>query len=211
MLRFTAFNKHYDDTLVIQAPDMELAHGIYWLKGENGSGKSTLIKSIAGLIPFNGNISVGGIDVRKNRIAYRLAVNYAEAEPLYPGFLTGNDLISFYLNTKRGTASQAAELMGALGVDGYAHHKIGTYSSGMAKKLSLVLGLLGQPKLVLLDEPLITLDQEAVSILQQITARYHQAGMSFLITSHQEITLPGQPFTRLTIVDKTLTQTAQSA
>jgi ABC-2 type transport system ATP-binding protein len=57
----------------------------------------------------------------------------------------------------------------------------------MAKKLSLVLGLLGTPKLVLLDEPLITLDVQAVATLQDIITRYAANGVSFIISSHQAL------------------------
>jgi len=204
MLSFENYKKQFGSTTIIGIPMLQLPHDIYWLKGENGSGKTTLIKSISGLIPFDGRITVAGDDIRTNRIAYTSAVNYAEAEPAYPGFLTGTDLISFYAQTKKGTAQQTKELVDSLGIAAYAGNKTGTYSSGMAKKLSLVLGFLGQPKLILLDEPLITLDQQSVKALQSLIQQYYASGVSFLITSHQEITFESLSPTRLLIKDKTL-------
>lgn len=204
VLHFKNYAKSYNNNLIIQVPDLELPHNIYWLKGENGTGKTTLIKSIAGLIPFNGTIEVGGTDINKQRIEYRQAVNYAEAEPVYPVFLTGNDLINFYQSTKKASDEQVAMLIDSLGIRSYADNKIGTYSSGMTKKLSLVLGLMGRPKLVLLDEPLITLDQQSVANLQHIIAAYFHDGVSFLITSHQEISFPGNTSARLVLQDKTI-------
>ncbi len=185
-------------------PNLTLPHDLYWLKGENGAGKTTLIKSISGLIPFEGTISVDGTDINKKRVAYRQKVNYAEAEPLFPDFLTGNDLIQFYKKTKNAHEAQIGLLVEALGIGSYAAHKVGTYSSGMTKKLSLVLGLMGQPKLILLDEPLITLDQQSVAALQQILEDYYRNGISLFITSHQEITFAGKPSTRLAVHDKTI-------
>lgn len=204
MVGFNGFSKYYNNNLIIKADAFTLEHGIYWLKGENGSGKTTLIKSIAGLIPFSGDITVNDINIRKERIAYRYIVNYAEAEPLYPSFLSGSDLIRFYTATKKADKQQVQTLIDALGIGSYIDNKIGTYSSGMAKKLSLALGFIGGAKLILLDEPLITIDQQAVSVLHALVEGYYKAGVSFLLTSHQEITLPHITTSRLAIVDKTL-------
>lgn len=204
MLSFSNYSKGYGRADVIRIPQLDLEQGIYWLRGENGSGKTTLIKSIAGLVPFSGNIEVAGENIRKNRIAYASMVNYAEAEPLYPDFLTGNDLISFIARTRKATAAQIAQLSESLGITGYKANKIGTYSSGMTKKLSLVLAFLGSPRLILLDEPLITLDVQSVATLQNMILTACENGVTFIITSHQEITLGEAPVTRLLIQDKTL-------
>ena len=204
MLQIKDYKKQFANHLIVGIPSLELPHNIYWLKGENGSGKTTLIKSIGGLIPFEGSIKVNGTDIHQNRMEYRRIVNYAEAEPLYPGFLTGNDLISFYAKTKGATDEQVQNIMAATGIEKYAGSKIGTYSSGMAKKLSLSLGFLGNPKLILLDEPLITLDVESVAILQKLIEEYYNQGVSFLITSHQEIHFPTLSPSRLIVKDKTI-------
>ena len=207
MVRFSDYKKYYDGNLVLEIPALELGHNIYWLQGQNGAGKTTLIKSIAGLLPFDGSISVNSADINKERIAYRSAVNYAEAEPLYPVFLTGSDIIRFYASTKKADEKQVKTLMDAFGINEYAGNKIGTYSSGMVKKLSLVLGFIGNPSLIMLDEPLITLDQKSVKNLQDLIERYFTAGVTFLITSHQEINLPNVKATRLALENKTLTIT----
>lgn len=207
MLRFDGFQKYYDDRLIISA-DMELHTGNYWLKGGNGSGKTTLIKSIAGLIPYKGNILINSISIRKDSTTYRRSINYAEAEPLYPDFLTGNELISFYIKTKGGNKAQADELMETLGAGSYLAQKVGTYSSGMAKKLSLILAFMGMPKLILLDEPLITLDVASVAALQNVVQQRLDAGVSILITSHQELPHAGLRPTLLVIEDATLKQAA---
>lgn len=204
MIVFDQFRKFYGKTEIISIPRLHLEKGIYWLRGDNGTGKSTLMKSIAGLIPFQGNVSVYDANIRHNRIAFTSIVNYTEAEPLYPGFLTGNDLIKFYAETKNAPLGQAEQLCTQLGVNTFAGNPIATYSSGMAKKLSLVLGFLGNPQLILLDEPLITLDTTATAILQQLINQYHSNGVSFIISSHQELAPASEPVTHLFIANKTL-------
>jgi ABC-2 type transport system ATP-binding protein len=187
LLQFRNYKKSYDygSKIVLGIPELTLNRGIYWLKGPNGSGKTSLFKSIAGLIPFDGDIIVDGINIRKQRMAYRKIVNWAEAEPVYPDFLTGNELVAFYQATKGGSTNHIKELIGVIGIEKYLHQKVGSYSSGMVKKLSLLLAFIGEPKLILLDEPLITLDAQTVSIIQKMIQQYYQTGVSFLISSHQ--------------------------
>jgi len=187
MLVFQEYKKSYGKQDIISIGNLALESGIYWLRGENGTGKSTLMKSIAGLIPFKGNITVAGLNIRKQRREYTAVVNYAEAEPLLPGFLTGNDLISFYADAKNAPEGQVEHLCELLGVSNFAGNRIATYSSGMAKKLSLVLGFIGNPRLVLLDEPLITLDTASVEVLQRLINEYAQRGISFIVSSHQDV------------------------
>jgi ABC-2 type transport system ATP-binding protein len=185
MLSITNFKKQYAGNTepVLFISQFQLDAGIYWIKGKNGSGKTSLMKSIAGLIPFEGDIAVTNFDIRKNRKAYAQSVNYAEAEPQYPTFLTGKELIDFYNATKAGKFPET--LCTQLGVDKFMHQKTATYSSGMLKKLSLVLAFTGNPTLILLDEPLIALDVVAVEILQAAIRQFSLSGVSFVITSHQ--------------------------
>ena len=122
---------------------------------------------------------------------YRHCINYAEAEPLYPEFLKGIDLVHLYAYTKKAAASQVNLMIKRFGVSSYINNKVGSYSSGMAKKLSLLLAFMGKPKLILLDEPFITLDQQAKIVVEELIAEYHNKGTAFIIPSHQEFMLPG--------------------
>jgi len=185
MLTITNFQKKYGTSKepVLFIHNCKIEKGIYWIKGANGSGKTSLLKSIAGLIPFEGNIAVNSCDINYNRMAFLQQVNYAEAEPQYPLFLSGKELIDFYRSTKKGNFPDS--LLSNLGVEKFMHQKTSTYSSGMLKKLSLVLAFIGNPTLILLDEPLIALDVAAVDVLQSTIRQYNQADVSFIITSHQ--------------------------
>ncbi|MEO6550335.1 MAG: ABC transporter ATP-binding protein [Ferruginibacter sp.] len=187
MLTITNFQKKYPGNAepVLAINHFETGPGIYWIKGENGSGKTTLLKSIAGMIPFEGNINVNGLDLRNKRSVYTRIVNYAEAEPRYPAFLTGKEIIDFYSSTKGGHFPES--LLKSLGVEKFMHQKTATYSSGMLKKLSLVLGFTGNASLLMLDEPLIALDVAAVEVLHTAISDYAQKGVSFIITSHQPL------------------------
>ena len=189
MLELSNIQKWYGSHHIFSIDELKLPKGVYWLKGANGAGKSTLLKLLAGLIPFKGDVFIEEkISIRKDPVHYRLLLNHAEAEPVYPSFLTGTELIEFVRNIKKGTKEQVNEIRQVLGIDDYLQNPTGSYSSGMLKKLSLLLAFTGNPSWILLDEPLTTLDQSSQKALcQLIMQQRQQKNISFIITSHHDI------------------------
>lgn len=188
MLQFEKVKKYYGTFLALDIPTFSLDHGLWWLKGENGSGKTTFLKLIAGLLPFNGDISINNkYSIRKQRQQFVRLVNYAEAEPLYPTFLTARDLVELYVKTKGGDINEARESLKQLNVLDAYERPLGSYSSGMIKKVSIVLAFIGEPEFILLDEPLITIDATSVETICSMINRKSEQGISFIISSHQEV------------------------
>lgn len=185
MLYLRDFKKRYNEKLVIEAKEYTFSKGVHWVKGQNGSGKTTLFKSVAGLLPFEGEIKLQDISLKKDPIAYRLTVNYAEAEPVFPAYITGEEMVNLFVKYKKADKAQVTDLQEHLDID-FLKEPFGTYSSGMGKKLSLLLAFLGSPQLILLDEPLITLDVKATAALLHLVQSYQKKKeVSFLISSHQ--------------------------
>ncbi|MDP4250947.1 MAG: ABC transporter ATP-binding protein [Bacteroidota bacterium] len=186
MLEIRSGKKVYNGREILNIPLLQLDKGIYWLQGINGSGKTTLLRMIAGLIPFGGDILLDGTSLQQQPLLYRRKISWAEAEPLYPDFITGREIISFYQHVRKAPALQAEKLIHLFGMKQHFSTPVGSYSSGMIKRLSLLLAFLGNPSLVLLDEPLATLDAEAVLLLPDLIAEYQQDfGTSFIFSSHQ--------------------------
>ena len=209
MLQLTDIQKSFGSHLVFSIDDLCLEKGIYWLKGANGSGKSTLLKIIAGLLPFKGEIILNEkISIRKQPVGYRFLINHSSAEPVYPSFLTGNELVEFVRSIKKGTKQQVNEVLEILGIDNYLFNPTGSYSSGMLKKLSLLSAFMGRPEWILLDEPFTTLDQASQTALCRLIRQQHQQGISFIITSHHDIETPDIPFTKIFMLnDKQIQET----
>lgn len=187
MLTIRNYHKAYNGHTILRLDDFTIASGIYWLRGHNGSGKSTFLKTVAGIISFEGDIGLGNqLTLKKQPTAYRSAVNFAEAEPVFPDFLTGIELIQLFKSAKNAPARQEELYVESMGMTSYLPDRISTYSSGMLKKLSLVLAFLGRPACILLDEPLTTLDADSLPILYAwIAGQHQQAGTTFLLSSHQ--------------------------
>ncbi len=188
MLQLLHIKKQYGATIILSIPSLSFEQGIYWIKGGNGSGKTTLLKMLAGLLPFEGIIKLDEFDIKKKPIDYRKYVNYAEAEPLFPSFLTGEELILLFQKAKQANSQDVKNLVDTFKIQSFISNPIGSYSSGMVKKLSLVLAFIGQPKVILLDEPLVTLEDHSIPLLINLINDYQlKRKVTFLITSHQLI------------------------
>jgi ABC-2 type transport system ATP-binding protein len=188
MLELKDTRKSYHSQAVLRKTSLELPKGIYWVKGANGSGKTTLLKMIAGLLPFEGDIVFNKISQKIHPVVYRQNVSWAGAEPLYPDFITGTELLMLYRSIRKVQQKEIDRLLVLFDMTGYINSPIGIYSAGMIKKLSLVLAFMGNPPLCVLDEPLITLDADALdSVCDYIAERYDKNQTTFLMSSHQDL------------------------
>jgi len=209
MLQFEQVHKSYDQHAVLEIPSLQLEKNIYWLQGPNGSGKTTFLRMLAGLIPFKGDILLNGVNLRENPLPYRRLVSFAEAEPLYPSFITGNELVSFYKEIRKAESTQTDMLVNFFRMHRFLPQPVGSYSSGMIKKLSLLLAFIGRPSLILLDEPLSTLDDSALHHMPELISAYHKEfGTCFIFSSHQPFNSYSTVIKKILITDQTLQLTA---
>lgn len=207
MLRLKNIHKKFGANLVYSIDSLELPAGVHWIKGANGSGKSTFLKMLAGMLPFKGEIWLNETSVSKEPVNYRQLINYAPAEPGFPSFLRGDELIEFVKKLKKGNDEQEKEVRNLLAIDRYTANPTGSYSSGMLKKLSLLLAFTGEPKWILLDEPFTTLDQASQLALHKLIQEKNKQGISFILTSHHDMELTDFRFTSIMIMrDKQLLQ-----
>lgn len=188
MIHLNRVTKYYYDKLIISVPEFTFKEGTTWIAGVNGSGKTTLLKIMAGMIPFDGEVKLNGIDVKADPVAYRKLISYAEAEPLYPSFITGTELVEYYKSIRNADEQQVEELIAFSGLRQQLKNPIGTYSSGMVKRLSLLVAFIGHVPMIILDEPFATLDAEGIQALPDLIIDYHiRYKCSFIFSSHQAV------------------------
>jgi ABC-2 type transport system ATP-binding protein len=115
-------------------------------------------------------------------------------------------MIALFADAKDAPTGQEEHYIKSMGMQSFIERPVGTYSSGMMKKLSLLLAFLGKPKLILLDEPLITIDMASLAVLNTwIRERREQEGTSFLLSSHQVLEDGSLPVSgELLVEDQTL-------
>lgn len=185
MLSLSGFVKKYPSGFEVAIDHLELTRGIHLILGGNGSGKSTLLKALAGIHPAKGEVLLGGTSLKSQPLEYRRKIGFSAAEPMFPEYLNLHDLISVVAKAKQSAATEISELKRILDLEDFLTFPIGGYSSGMLKKSSLLLAFMGNPELVILDEPFTTIDSKTQAQLVQLIGQRAKQGTSFLITSHQ--------------------------
>ena len=154
------------------------------LLGPNGAGKSTIMKSIIGFLRYEGKITVGGLP-NKSLDARRMLGYIPEIPALYPN-LTVSEHMEFLARAYRlkDYKSRADELFARFELEDKRRKFGDELSKGMQQKLNLCLGLLPEPQVVLLDEPMIGLDPHAIKELKQMIAQMRQEGRTLLVSTH---------------------------
>ena len=173
--------------MVLEFDEWEIDSGIFWLKGGNGTGKTTLFRIISGQTPFEGTVLLNELNLKKQPTGFRAKISYAEAEPQYPLFITGKELLDFYKDARKASQIDIDSLTDLFEMTQFLNQKVGGYSSGMLKKLSIICAFIGDVELYILDEPLITIDTASADKLYQLILEKSKEGRSFLLSSHQEI------------------------
>lgn len=154
------------------------------LLGPNGAGKSTLIKSVCGLLRYEGKISIGGYENHTTE-AKKLLGYIPEFPVLYP-MLTVSEHLEFIAKAYRleGWEERAEELFRRFELDDKKMKLGKELSKGMQQKVSVCCALLPQPKAVIFDEPLIGLDPHGIRELKNMIAQLRDSGCALLVSTH---------------------------
>lgn len=155
------------------------------LVGHNGAGKTTMIKLMLGLIrPTKGNVRVLGEDPASGAFAARQRLGYLPEHVSFNLALTGTETLAFYARLKNVASKEIAGSLERVGLTGAAKRRVGTYSKGMRQRLGLAQALLGQPSVLLLDEPTTGLDPALRQSFYDILEHLRQEGTTILMSSH---------------------------
>ncbi len=175
---------------MLKGIDLQVAPGmILGYIGPNGAGKSTTIKIITGIIDeFEGEVKVMGMDVRKEALEVKKRIGYIpELAALYDS-LTPVEYLKFtgklYGLSDAVIAGKGWELLKLFDLADKAEARMNTYSKGMRQKVLLISGLMHNPEIIFLDEPLSGLDANAVILVKEMLQQLKQSGKTIFYSSH---------------------------
>lgn len=157
--------------------------------GPNGAGKSTTVRILAGLDDnFKGDVKIKGIDVKEDPLAVKRIIGYIpELADLYD-VLTPMEFLLMVGRLHDMEDAQieerASRMLDFLGLKDQLHERMDTFSKGMRQKVLLVSGLLHNPEIIFMDEPLSGLDANAVILVKEIILRLAEQGKTVIYCSH---------------------------
>jgi len=183
MIKLSALTKDYGTTLAVNNLNLNVAAGeIYGFIGPNGAGKTTTIRMMGGILaPTSGKIVIGGVDMATHPVQGKKMIGFVPDRPFLYEKLTGMEFLRFsgdLYNVENKIFQQKAKfLLQQFALWNWADELIEAYSHGMKQRLIIASALLHDPKILIIDEPMVGLDPEAVhmvkDILKDLSANHH--------------------------------------
>lgn len=186
----TDLTKQYGSLTAVNKLNLKVQRGtIHGFLGPNGAGKSTTIKILVGLLKASsGSAKVLGQEVHVDQADARLSVGYMPELPRFPKHLKGAELLDVYGRmygiSQMDLKAQIPKLIDLVGLKGRENDLIGKYSKGMQQRIGIAQALLGNPELVVLDEPSIGLDPVGMVEVRELVKAISKEGMTVFVSSH---------------------------
>ncbi len=185
MIRVTGITKRYGETLAVDDLSFDVKPGqVTGFLGPNGSGKSTTMRMIMGLDrPDAGQTTVNGVTYGQLGWPLREVGALLEARAIHPGRSAQNHLLAL-AQTNDIPRSRVDEVLDVVGLTSVAHKRAGTFSLGMGQRLGIASALLGDPSVLLFDEPINGLDPEGIRWVRNLLKGLGREGRTVFVSSH---------------------------
>lgn len=187
IIKVREIKKSYKDVEVLKGVDFEVEQGgIFALLGSNGAGKTTMIKIMATLLKSDaGSVVINGLDIEKNPGKVRASISLTGQFAAIDEILTGRENLQMIAKLRhiKNPNSVADELIKRFGMLEAADRRVGTYSGGMKRRIDIAMSLVGNPKIIFLDEPTTGLDPEARLEVWKIVKELTASGTTVFLTT----------------------------
>lgn len=190
MLQIKNIVKKFGSFTAVDGINVHIKQGeLYGFLGQNGAGKTTTIKMIAGIYaPTSGSIFINGVDISKNPVIAKLQIGYVPDQPYLYDKLTGREFLYFsgglYNLDKKTIQLQIDELVEILKIESWLDKRTEEFSQGMRQRITIASALLHNPKLLILDEPMVGLDPQSVVLVKNILKQKVAEGAAVFVSTH---------------------------
>ncbi len=198
----------YGERTAVQSLSLAVKPGeIYGLLGSNGAGKTSTIKAIVGLVrPVAGEIRVFGLDALEDSLSVKARIGYVPETSMLYEALTPREFLEFVASVRRIDAATATRRLQsyaeAFRLEPELEEPIATLSNGTRQKVLIIGALLHAPPLLVLDEPLNSLDPRSVRIMKEVLVRYVGSGGRGVLFSTHTMEVAEQLCHRVGILDR---------
>lgn len=208
MIEVRGLQKRYGSFQAVKGIDFEVARGeVFGFLGPNGAGKTTTMKMIAGLLqPTQGQIRVGGHDIRTHPLEAKSLIGYIPDRPYLYEKLTAFEFLDFVgglhgLAWKR-IASRGGELLETFGLGEWADELVENFSHGMKQRLVFCAALLPDPELLIVDEPMVGLDPRGAKLVKRLFRELCADGSLTVFVSTHTLEVAEEVCDRLAILNR---------
>lgn len=189
-IKVSKLTKQFEGTTALRNISFEIkSKKIVALIGPNGSGKTTLLKTLVGLhSPTRGSAKIFGHDIQTQPLLVKKHLGYVPDSPAGFEYLTGLEFLSLAASlkqVKRKTFDdRITDLVKLFSLEPIIDHRLGTYSRGNRQKLAFLAALLGNPELLIIDEPIVGLDPDSIEIFGLALKQHARTGGTVLFSTH---------------------------
>ncbi|MFT4147057.1 MAG: ATP-binding cassette domain-containing protein [Mobilitalea sp.] len=187
MIQIKGVKKSYKDVEVLKGVDFEVEQGsIFALLGSNGAGKTTMIRIMATLLKADsGSVVINGFDIEKSPRDIRNLISLTGQFAAIDEILTGRENLQMIAKLRhlKNPNQVADELIRRFDMSEAANRRVGTYSGGMKRRIDISMSLVGNPKIIFLDEPTTGLDPEARLEVWKIIKELSSSGTTVFLTT----------------------------
>lgn len=191
IVRMRNLKKSYDGkTQVLHGINMDVYPGqIIGYIGPNGAGKTTTVKILTGMLEgFTGGVTVSGYDMAKNPVEVKKKIGYVPENAAIYDTLTPMEYLDFigrfYDMRPDPIRERAEKMLATFGLSDNIHQRMTTFSKGMKQKVLIISGMIHNPGIIFLDEPLAGLDANTAIVIKEILARLAARGKTIFYCSH---------------------------
>lgn len=190
MIDLENVTKYYSQISAVSELSLHIPSGqLFGFIGPNGAGKTTTIKLLSGLIkPTSGKINICGIDIEKNPIEAKAVIGLIPDKPFIYEKLSGREFLRFVASLHRLSEKLASyrieDYLKLFELDTRADSLIESYSQGMRQKLIIASALIHEPKVVIVDEPIVGLDPKGANIVKSLFRNLCSKGVTIFMSTH---------------------------
>ncbi len=190
MIKMNNLTKRYGRTLAVDRLSLSVESGeIFGFIGPNGAGKTTTIRMLAGvLIPTEGEVVIGGVSMAREPVAAKRAIGFIPDRPFLYEKLTGMEFLRFSADlygVGDGLFREKAEkLLIRFSLYDWADELIEAYSHGMRQRLVIASALLHDPRVIIVDEPMVGLDPAGIRLVKDLLKELARQGTTVFMSTH---------------------------
>jgi ABC-2 type transport system ATP-binding protein len=207
MIRLVHLTKTYGGIVAVSDVNLHVQPGeVFGFIGPNGAGKTTTIKMMAGLLsPTKGSVFIDGVDMAIEPVRAKLKIGLIPDRPFIYEKLTAMEFLQFtaglYNVGKQAFSEKSREFLGRFSLLDRAHELIEAYSHGMKQRLIMCAALLHEPRVLIVDEPMVGLDPRGIKMVKELFRTLAENGTTVFMSTHT-LRLAEEVCDRIAIIHK---------